>query len=216
MPKRKRGKKSGQTRTRELWELPHASVPRHDLDTASVVGQGDVLLGYSFARPWLSRRGVCIGGGGCSGASRVHEWVVRLEGHSLAMVGVAMSDTDRTRDMQEQAGIWCVAAYWGDLTEGGAITQGFAPSLQVEELPVELRVRLEFDRESGGCTLAVLREGRVQGGTVHIPPPPTADAAADAAAGAEMRKGHSGLHLAVGSCDHRCKFTIVHSRTTPA
>ena len=217
MPKRKREKNCGQAKSQELWELPNASAPRHDLDTASVVERGDVLLGYSFARPWLSRRGVKIGGAG-SKASHVHEWVVRLEGHSLAMIGVAMSNVDRTRDMQEQPGIWVMAAYWGDLTESGQITQGFAPSLQVEQLPAEMHVRVVSHGESGDCTLAILREGRVQGGTVCIPLPRVADAAPGSR---ENRSGKiaaadARLHLAVGSCDHRCKFTIVRSRSTPA
>ena len=158
-----------------------------------------------------------IGGAG-SKASHVHEWVVRLEGHSLAMIGVAMSNVDRTRDMQEQPGIWVMAAYWGDLTESGQITQGFAPSLQVEQLPAEMHVRVVFHGESGDCTLAILREGRVQGGTVCIPLPRVADAAPGSR---ENRSGKiaaadARLHLAVGSCDHRCKFTIVRSRSTPA
>jgi hypothetical protein len=67
---------------------------RHKLDTATVNEDNRAVLeGYSFCRPYLSEAG---------GNEGLHEWVVRLEGHSLVVIGVAEAGCDRGKDMHQQ------------------------------------------------------------------------------------------------------------------
>ena len=152
---------------------------RHKLDTAEVCCNRTVVQGYSFCRPYLSE---------CGGSEGTHEWVLRLEGHSLVVIGVAEADCDRENDIHQQAKAWCLAAYWGDKVHNGQSTQGFAPSIQVNELPLELTVHLDC---SAG-KLSVLRRGKLLGG-------PTVFGGL---------RGKT-LHLAVGSADFRSKITLV-------
>ena len=70
----------------------------------------------------------------------------------------------------------------------GKSQQGFAPSIQISELPVDLTVHL--DCTAG--TFSVLRAGRLLGGPFVFD-------------GLQGKK----LHLAVASGDFRSKFTIV-------
>ena len=160
------------------WERKEA-YRRHKLDTATVDHDRTVLHGYSFCRPYLSEFG---------GNEGTHEWVVRLEGHSLVVIGVAEADCERENDIHQQEKVWCLAAYWGDKVHNGQSTQGFAPSIQVNELPLELTVRVD-------CTagkLSVLRRGKLLGG-------PTVFGGL---------RGKT-LHLAVASGDFRSKITLV-------
>jgi hypothetical protein len=77
----------------DVWERKYKRK-RHSLDTATVQGDDrSVLQGYSFCRPYLSE---------CGGNEGVHEWVVRLEGHSLVVIGVAEADCDRETDIHQQ------------------------------------------------------------------------------------------------------------------